>query len=454
MNGPPDASTGTAAAEGPARAVPRRVWRGTALLVLGRVWGSACTLLMLFVLRPAGGHLSADAFGRFTFYLAVFMLLDSLADFGTGQIAVQRTAADDALIPEVLAATRRIRFAMGSLGVLLVGGGALAWREPGAGWILLASLYPVTHVFELSITVFRNRIAWGVPVAVRAIASGLSLAFVLGLIGLGDREPAHLLCGVAAGSAIGNVMLLIATRAHLPRRPAAWIPLAEIFVAALPLGLAGLFQMAYFYVDNLFVRALCGPAPLGPYNIGVRVMSYSIMVAIYATQAALPWLAREHAHGNLGTAVAKLSQPLFACAGFGCGLLWPWTEKILALFGQGFEIAGPSTRWLLAATAVVYAGSGLMTALVAAGKMKSILAIAATALAVNVLANSFLVPSMGIEGAGLATLITEATVAIGAAVALVRVGVRPVHYAGALGWLAGPALFALGAWLSSSLPLG
>jgi hypothetical protein len=46
------------------------------------------------------------------------------------------------LIPETLAATRRIRFAMGVAGFVLVGGGAIAFGEPGAGWILLASLYP------------------------------------------------------------------------------------------------------------------------------------------------------------------------------------------------------------------------------------------------------------------------------------------------------------------------
>jgi len=60
------------------------------------VVGSACTFFTLWLLAH---HLSAEAFGRYTFYLAVFMLLDTLADFGTGQIAVQRTAHDEAAIP-------------------------------------------------------------------------------------------------------------------------------------------------------------------------------------------------------------------------------------------------------------------------------------------------------------------------------------------------------------------
>ena len=115
------------------RGVLRRVWSGTALLVLGRIWGSACTFVALWLLA---GHLEGGAFGRYTFYLAVFMLLDSLVDLGTGATAVQRTADDPGAIPEVLAATRRIRGATGLLGALVVGGGAFLAGEPGAPWIV------------------------------------------------------------------------------------------------------------------------------------------------------------------------------------------------------------------------------------------------------------------------------------------------------------------------------
>src|SRR6185436_11299103 len=102
------------------RAVPRRVWRGTALLVLGRIYGSACTFATLWV--TAKRAITEEGFGRFTFYIAVFAVLDCLADFGTGQVAVQRTAGEASEVPRILAATRRIRLATGSFGVLLVGG--------------------------------------------------------------------------------------------------------------------------------------------------------------------------------------------------------------------------------------------------------------------------------------------------------------------------------------------
>jgi len=61
--------------------VGRRIRSGTGLLVLGRLWGSFCTFLTLWLIAR---QLTGEDFGRYTFYLAAFMLLDSFVDFGTG----------------------------------------------------------------------------------------------------------------------------------------------------------------------------------------------------------------------------------------------------------------------------------------------------------------------------------------------------------------------------------
>lgn len=433
-------------------AVPRRVWSGTALLVGGRIFGSACTFAALWLLA---GWLTPDAFGRYTFYLAVFALLDSLADLGTGQIAVQRTSNDPLAVLPVLAATRRIRLRAGLLGVALVGGGALAFDEPDAAWILLASLYPVTHVLELSATVYKNKISWRVPVAMRAFASALSLTFVLTLYAADVTRPALYLCAVAAGSTIANVGLHLAARRHLPPVLASERPPARgIFKAALPLGLAGLCAQAYFYVDNLFVRAIEGPAAVGVYNLGVRILGFSIMVALFASTAALPWFAREHAAGRLGSAIARLAQPLFTLAGLGAGVLFPWSAELLSLFGSEFAVGAASLRWLLVAVCVIYLGAALMTGVVATGKTGAVLAITASGLGLNLVGNTLLVPRLGIEGAAIATLATESLVVVGACAVLARIGNLPVGGWRTLLWLGGPLGFLAGSWLSSLLPLG
>jgi len=430
-------------------AVPRRVWESTALLVVGRVWGSVCTLTTLGLLAR---HLSGEGFGRLTFYLAVFLVLDSFVDLGTGHAAVQRSATDETDLHAVLRTARRVRLVTGVIGVAAVGGGAWLAGEPGAGWILLASLYPVTHVLELSTLVFKNRIEWSVPVRVRAVAAGLSLGFVLAARALGVREPAIFLAAIAAGSTIGNGLLHLVGRRHLPARAERAAPLGPFLAAAVPMGIAALLQQVYFWVDNLFIRAWLGEEPLGRYNLAVRVMSFGIMGAVYASLAALPWLAREARAERLGSAAARLAQPMFALASLGAGLAWPLASPLLGWLGgsEAFRAAGASLQWLLVAAGAVYVGSAFLTAVVASGRSRLVLAIASLALVVNLAGNTALIPRLGIEGAAIATCATEATVALGASLALARRGANPWRVR-PLAWLAGPALYGLGRLLAALL---
>jgi O-antigen/teichoic acid export membrane protein len=364
--------------------VPRRVWHGTGLSIAGRLWGSACTMALLAL---AARNLPQAEFGRFTFYLALFALLDALVDFGTGSIAVQRSAADPAALWGVLRGGRRIRAGLGLFGLALVAAFAFGFGEPGAGWIVLAALYPLTHVLELSSVVFRNRIRLGVPVALRAFAATARLAAVAILVSAGVAGAAPYLAATAAASALANLLLHLAARPQLPRgvpskRAATTTSARVLFAAAWPLGVAGLCQQAYFHVDNLFVRGWVGLPELGIYNAGVRLVSVMILAAQFAPTVGLPWLARRASAGDLGLAAARLGRPLFALGG----------------------------------------------------------------LAVNLVGNALLVPTRAAEGAAIATVATEAFVALGAAAALARAGHRPWgRGASPLGWLAGPALFAAAA---------
>ena len=96
---------------------------------------------------------------------------------------------------------------------------------------------------------------------------------------------------------------------------------------------------------------------------------------------------------------------------------------------------------------VVYPGSVLLTAVIAAGRSTAVLAIAAGGLALNALGNLWLVPLRGGEGAALATVATELFVTLASLGVLARAGQRPAGSVWA--WLAGPVLFALSAWLVS-----
>ena len=422
--------------------VPRRVWQGTAWQVLGRLFGSATTFAALALLAR---HLEGGEFGRLTFYLAVFSLLDALTDFGTGSVAVQRTADDPWALLPVLRAARRIRLALSGLGLALVAVLVAAYDEPGAWWILAAALYPFTHALELSATVYKNRIAWGVPTLLRAIASALRLGLVLLVYALGRMDQAPYLFAMALGSATANVALHRAAARHLPKPTIALQRARGVLRAALPLGLAMVCQQAYFYADNLFVRAWLGVEVLGHYNSAMRVLSLLIMGAVYAALAGLPWMTRRSGADRLGEAAARLAQPLVLGAAAFCGLIAPYSGDLLALlFGEPFRAAGPSLVWLLGGVVCVHAGAVLLNGVVASGRGGLVLTVALGALGVNLIGNALLIPEYGMEGAAAATFVTELVVALGAAVVLARtrsgfLAVRPWS------WLLAPLVFS-GAW--------
>jgi O-antigen/teichoic acid export membrane protein len=310
---------------------------------------------------------------------------------------------------------------------------------------------------ELGSVVYQNALAWRVPVRTRACAAALRLALAAALVAAGARQAGPYVLAHAVSLSLGNVWLGLLARRELERgaapraalsRPALRAAMGELARVAWPLGLTAVVQQAYFYVDNLFVRALCGEEELGRYNAAVRLTSLLLMGGTLATSTALPWLARSWSEGRLAAAVAHLGQRLFAAAGLLLGALMPWSGALLAgFFGEPFRAAADSLRWLLISALVIHAGAVLYTGLLSTGASRAVLAIALGGLLVNLAANTWLVPRLGAEGAAIATLATESWIALAALVALLRrgTGAGPRPWL----WLGGPASFAL-AWLASS----
>ena len=429
------------------RSIPARVWGGAGLLSVGRVWATLCTATVLMVLarRLPGGE-----FGRYTFYLALFLLLDGLADFGTGTAAVQRSAHDSRLLPAAIAAGRRIRAVTSAACCIAVAGHALLLPAGERLWVLFAALYPLSRVPELSSVVFAREMRWGVPVAVRLSTATLRLVLALTLWRFGVHAFGPYLAAHVGALALGNLVLYRFAHLRLTAVEGERRPLAGLLGVAAPLGLAAVCQQAYFYVDNLFVRGLRGDEELGHYNGAVRIMTFLVMVAAHATTVAMPWLARRHHAQELRAATSRLSLPMFSAACLVLGALWPWSTRILrTVFGDDFAAAGPSLRWLLVASAIIYAGAGWLTAVVAMGRTRAVLVLTGGALLVNVVGNGLLVPTHGMEGAAIATVATELLVAAGALVLVRRSPAAPS--ARPLLWFVGPALFVLAAGVSGLL---
>jgi len=428
-----------------------RVARATAWLVAGRIYSALCALATTYILAQ---QLALGDLGRFTFYLAVLALLKSFGDLGTGQVVVQRTAHDEAAIPLELSAARRVRAMMSAAGASIVAVTFWLTGEPDPAWLALCALHPLTYLLELSSTVYKNRIAWAVPVAARTLASTLVLSSVWLLSEAGVDRPAVFLSAQVGCHLIANVFLHLAARRHLQEHPGGAAPWRALLRVALPLGVAALCQQAYHHADHFLIRALLDEEALGRYSIAFRFLSVGIMVALFSTTAALPLLSRAHREGTLSREHARYARPLALGAGLACGLALPWCAEVLGIFGSEFTRAGGAMRWMLLSCVAIHFGAIHMTSLVACGRTSLVLRVAIGALLLDLGLNLWLLPTLGITGAGLARAATELFVAGAARVALTRCGV-PLRMGPALSTLiATAAFFLLGATLSSHLPLG
>ena len=400
--------------------VPRRVWSAAGLQSAARVFGSACTAVSLMVLARS---LEPGEFGRYTFWSAVFHLLDALTDCGSGALVVQRAAGSPAELGSLLRAGRGLRLRLALVGMALASAALFGFAEAGALWILFALAYEATHALELSTVVFRLRIAWGRPAAIRAATSALRLVFLCSLAAGGVAGAAPYVFVTALGSALGNFALHFAARSGLPRTDPPPAPTPGLLRLALPLGLAALCQQLYFWIDVVWVRALCGDRELGHYNAAVRLLSFLMMGAQYASLAALPWLTRRARAGELAPALRRLLLPTGLLGLAIAALVWPYAAPLLELiYGARGDYADAawSLRWLCIALVCVHLGAPLCTALVARGDARALLRVCAVALGLNLLGNAIWVPLAGHLGAAATTALTELVVVAGAASALAR----------------------------------
>ncbi len=385
--------------------IPRRVLSAASWLVGGRLVGSACTFVTLFVLAQA---LDGDAFGRLTFWISVFLVLDGVVDFGTGATALQRISAQPEEAGAVLRTARRARAGMALLVVAAVSTTGFVLEGDDAPFLAIAALYQLSHVLELSTLGWRDRIAWRSPVLVRATAALCSLAAVLLLLQTGERRPLAFLVAIAFGSTLGNFALHHFGRPGLPpTQGVSPAPMRPFLIASIPMGAAAVCQQLYFHVDNVFVRASEGDTAVGHYGVAVRIMSLSIMGGVFAASAAQPWLTRAHMRGELLQAALRLTGLTALVGAIIAGCALPFRRELLGIFGEEFEVAAPSLTWLLGAAVAVHIGAPLLTAVVAAGRGRSVLVAAATGLLLNVGGNAWLIPAYGMEGAAMATLATE-----------------------------------------------
>ena len=399
--------------------VPARI----ALKGSADVAGKAATLVITVV---AARRLNADPFAIMAYAMATGWLLGVATDAGLSMHLARETARHRGrrLLVDVISLRAGLAFVAATLLFLV------APRMVPGHWriqfivIVLAQLAgavteTIAHYFR---GIQRSEIESAIHAAQRLVTLAWALIVLwfwrrLDYLGVALLVPPVIAMLVSAGIAW---RLSIQPKPDTADKdmgcaPSGGLTPASFFKDVLPLGAAVLLSALYFRIDVYFIQQWHGFQPIGGYNAAFRLVealrlipaavlavTFPLLVTASSTQLVKRLAA---ALGGVGVILAVI------CAGGGSIL-------IPLIYGDSYAYAAPVFSILALALPLFFLNYALTHQVIGWDGQIAYLLIASLALAANIAANLVLVPTQGIAGAAVATVLTEIVVTAGCLVFL------------------------------------
>ena len=384
------------------------------------VIGKSITLVITIV---AARTLVADAFGVLALAMATGWLLGVATDAGLSmhlaRESARRRGQDRQLLIEVL----RLR-----AGLAYVAATLIAFFTPQIvppHWkmqfvlVVLAQLTgaiieTVAHYFR---GIERSEIESAIHASHRFTTLLLAIAVLVWWPRLDYLGAAMLIPAVAAMLAAVAIAWRISTRNQEPgtrNRESALTP-ARFVQDVLPLGAALLISALYFRIDVYFIERWQGLEAVGGYNAVFRLVEATRLLPAAVMAVTFPLLVQAtdtRLVQRIGGALAIAGVALAIVCSLGSSLIVP------LIYGTPYLYTAPTFAVLALALPLFFLNYALTHQVIGWDGQRSYLLIVSLALLANVAANFVLVPSRGMAGAAVATLLTEVVVTVGCIYAL------------------------------------
>jgi len=422
---------------------------GPAALRGGAMRSSAYVLGILLSLISAPlliRHLGQVEYGRYITVLALVAIVGGLSEGGVNAVALRNYASHSgAERTRLMANVLGVRMVLSLIGVA----GAVAFAALagyGRDLVLGTFLVSIGMVFQVTQDLLdvslQATLRFGRVTFVEFLRQLIGVVLIIALVIAG----AHLLGFFFVAIPAGLIALLVSVRfvrGLFPLRPAFHASVAlpllrETFV----FGVAVALNTVYFRVTVIIMSLLATAVQTGYFAVSFRVVEVLIGVPALVMAAAFPILIRAqrddqerfaHAARRMFELAVLIGVWLAVCLELGAGFI------VRVLAGQSahpavavLQIQGLAVMFTFVAVACGYPMLSL-------GRQRALLVANAAGLVAAVVLALLLIPSMGAEGAAVASLGAEATLALVTITALIRarpgmglpLGVLPVAVAAA-----------------------
>ena len=351
--------------------------------------------------------------GRFTLtYTLWLLLLQPAFDTALGSLVTRRVASGDG--PGAGAA---LRLGLRAGGVALAGLALATATQPGQPALALACAFALALPLSAAFAVARGLGRLDVEGQVGTLQKLLLPPLLLLLERAGLRGPSLPAWALAAAALLGLLLLAALHGATLRRAALAWAGAgagdgAGVRGELLRLTALGAVTLAYGRLNLGLLAWLESFEAVGRFATAARWVEAGYVVPFALTLALAPRVAAR------GLSVGEARRALLA---FGALGLAAWLAVRLAagpLLRLAYGEAGSSLAGIVSALApclpLVFVGTPAGQALVALDRGREALGLALLALAVAATAGLVGIPVLGLRGATLAAVATEATLALGA----------------------------------------
>ena len=375
---------------------------------------SGSAVLLLAIMMLATRRLGVDAFGQFSWAVALATIGESLMDWGLHQVAIRSVARERDRAGAVFRNSIALKI-VPSVAMVAVLTAIGAWAYSDRDVRALCALLAVSAVMRSYLLTIRGvlqgleRFSW--DTAVVLLDRVLLLAFSAVALVAGGRLVALGWAFVAART-VALILAFAIARGHIGSLTPTfdldlWRDLGQ---RALPLGAFLILLNLYSYVDAVMLGPMAGDVETGLYSAAYRIYEGAIYGAAVLSAVLTPRLSAEYVQDTRRfSSLAR--QGLFgsiataAVLGLAIAAMAPWVLRLL--FGEPYAHAGRTLQILCACLLVTFPIWILQAIAIATSTEGVLLRATAIGVIVNVVANLFLIPAAGRDGAALATVIGE-----------------------------------------------
>jgi len=407
----------------------------------------AFALLSLRVLGPIGT-------GRYGWAITVWLLANTITDFGLGILVTREVSRDRTQANRYLTNTAILRFLLWAASLLPVAALTaiylvffdLTLDTAGALALLMIGMLPSSLAASFAFLFnayekFEYRIA--VDFTTRLLAVALGVVVLVAGYGYVGLSTVSIVTNIFT---LATFYYLVRTTLFAPR----WEPdralVRWMFFESFPLMLNNLLSSLFFRIDILILKPFKGDAVVGYYQTAYKFIDALNFIPSNFTLAIFPVLSRMAANAKdamLRAYILSLKMLLWIAMPLTVGTIFIARELILIFGGEAYlpdsAIALQVLIWFLPFS---FINSVTHYVLIALGQQRFLTKAFVIGVAFNVLANLIAIPPLGYVGASLVTIFSEMVLLIPfyygvrknlASVPFVSIAWRPVVASGIMG---------------------